>query len=51
MEFPVFYEHFDLRAGDTVQIENPLYDGRKFYIERIKRLDRFRAEVKAIEWW
>jgi hypothetical protein len=51
VEFPVFYEHFDLRAGDTVQIENPLYDGRKFYIERIKRLDKFRAEVKAIEWW
>jgi hypothetical protein len=51
VEFPVFYEHFDLRAGDTIQVENPLYNGRKFYIEEIRRLDRFRATVRAVEWW
>jgi len=49
--FPVFYEHFDLRVGDTIGIENPLYNGRRFYIENISRIDRFRAEIKAIEWW
>lgn len=51
VEFPVFYEHFDLAAGDTVEIENPLYNGRKFYIESIRRLDKFRVVVKAVEWW
>lgn len=50
-EFTVFYEHFDLRAGDTVEIENPLFGGRRFYIETINRLDRFRASVRAVEWW
>ncbi|GAB4389055.1 MAG: hypothetical protein Kow0025_12080 [Thermodesulfovibrionales bacterium] len=51
VEFPVFWEHFDLRPGDTVEIENPLYGGRRFYIERVRRTDRFRAEVSAVEWW
>jgi hypothetical protein len=50
-EFTVFYEHFDLGAGDTVEIENPLFGGRRFYIETISRLDRFRALVRAVEWW
>jgi len=49
--FPVFYEHFDLRVGDTIEIDNPLYGGRRFYIERIRRLDKFRAEIRAAEWW
>jgi hypothetical protein len=34
-----------------VEIDNPLYDGRKFFIERIERLDEFRADVRAVEWW
>jgi len=51
IEFPVFWEHFDLKPGDTVEIENPLYSGRKFYIEEIKRTDPFRATVRAVEWW
>jgi hypothetical protein len=49
--FPVFYEHFDLRVGDTIEIDNPLYGGHRFYIESIRRIDRFSAEIKAIEWW
>jgi hypothetical protein len=48
--FPVFYEHFDLDVGDTIEIENPLFDGTSFTIERIKRLDKFRAEVEALQW-
>jgi hypothetical protein len=51
VEFPVFYEHFDLSAGDTIEIDNPLYGGRKFYIEEIRRMDKFRAVVRAEEWW
>jgi hypothetical protein len=50
VEFPVFWEHFDLEAGDTLEIENPIYNGKKFFIERIDRTDRFRAMVTAREW-
>jgi hypothetical protein len=51
VRFPVFYEHFDLAVGDTIEIDNPLWDGKKFFIEKIRRKDRFRAEVTAVEWW
>jgi len=51
VEFPVFYDHFDLTVGDTIEIDNPLYDGKKFFIEEIKREDKFRAIVRAVEWW
>jgi hypothetical protein len=51
VEFPVFWEHFDLKPGDTIEIENPLFGGRKFFIEEIKRTDPFRAIVRAVEWW
>lgn len=50
-EFPVFYGHFGMSPGDTIEIENLLFGGRKFYIEGIRRLDRFRARVRAVEWW
>jgi hypothetical protein len=51
VEFPVFCEHFDLRLGDTVQIENPLFGGKRFFIERIERDGKHRALVRALEWW
>ncbi|MDP2168406.1 MAG: phage tail protein [Thermodesulfovibrionales bacterium] len=51
VRFTVFWEHFDLNAGDTIEIENTLYDGRKFHIEGVRRLDKWKAEVKAVEWW
>ena len=51
VSFPVFYEHFDLNVGDTIEIDNALYGGRRFFIERIERPDKFRAEIEAIEWW
>lgn len=49
--FPVYWEHFDLGIGDTFDIENPFYNGKKFYIENFNRLDKFRAQVEALEWW
>ena len=49
--FPVFWEHFDLKEGDTFDIDNLLYNAKKFYIERFKRLDKFKAEIEAIEWY
>jgi len=51
VEFPVFYDHFDLTVGDTIELDNPLYDGRKFFIESIRRLDKLRAVATAVEWW
>jgi hypothetical protein len=51
VEFPVFWEHFDLTVGDTFAIDNPLWNGKKFFIEKMDRQDRGRALVTAIEWW
>lgn len=51
VEFTVYYEHFDLGVGDTIEIENPLFGGRKFFIERIERQDAFRALITARQWW
>ena len=49
--FPLFFEHFDLQTGDTVDISGGLFAGRKFYIESFARLDEYRATVTALEWW
>lgn len=49
--FPVFWEHFDLKRGDTFDITNDLYNAKKFYIERISRLDKARLNITAIQWW
>ena len=49
--FPVFWEHFDLGVGDTFDISSGLYNAKKFYIEKFRKLDNFRAEVQALEWW
>ena len=51
VRFPVFWEHFDLQVGDTIEISNDLYDGLKFFIESIERPDRFRALITARQWW
>jgi hypothetical protein len=51
VEFPVFFEHFDLVLGDTIEIDNDLYDGEKYYIQEIRKADKFRATVMAIEWF
>jgi len=51
VEFSVFWEHFDLSVGDTIEIVNPLYNGKKFFIEKTRRLDKARAEIRAVEWW
>jgi len=51
VEFIVFWEHFDLEIGDTFDISNDLYNGKKFYIEKIEYVDKFRMKITAIEWW
>ncbi len=51
VRFPVFWEHFDLDVGDTIEISNDLYDGSLFFIESIQRLDHFRAQITARQWW
>jgi hypothetical protein len=48
--FTVFWEHFDLEVGDTIEIDDELYGGRRFYIEEIERPDRFTARITAREW-
>ncbi len=51
VNFTVFYEHFDLNVGDTISIDNELYNGALFFIERIERPDSFRAKITARQWW
>jgi hypothetical protein len=50
VEFPVFWEHFDLEIGDTFDISNDFYDQKKFYIEKIQRIDKFKVKITALEW-
>ncbi len=49
--FPVFWEHFDLDPGDTVQIDSPLFGGRKLFIEKVERASRAVCLIEALEWW
>ncbi len=51
VQFDIFWEHFDLLVGDTIQVQNELFSGSLFFIEEIKRKDAFRAAVKAVGWW
>ncbi|MCP3680285.1 MAG: hypothetical protein GY782_08570 [Gammaproteobacteria bacterium] len=48
--FPLFYEHFDLELGKTVQITNNLYNNKTLFIEEIMR-NKGIAEIRAIEWY
>ncbi|RJQ44448.1 MAG: hypothetical protein C4538_10540 [Nitrospiraceae bacterium] len=50
VEFPVFWEHFDLDIGDTFDIVNDLYNGKKFYIEKIERISKAKAQITGLEW-
>jgi len=50
-KFPVLWEHFDLKEGMTFDISYPLNNGRKFYIENFRRIDKGKAEIEAVEWW
>ena len=50
IEFPVFWEHFNLERGDTFDIDNDLYDAKKFYLEKIERIDKFKLKISGIEW-
>ncbi len=50
VEFPVFWEYFELERGDTFDISNDLYDAEKFHIEKIKKLDKFKLQITGLEW-
>ena len=48
--FSVYYEHFDLKVGDTFDITNPLYDGVRFFIETINRVSKSEFFITARSW-
>jgi hypothetical protein len=50
IDFLVFWEYLDLERGDTLDISNPLYNGKKFYIERVGRPDKGKVEITGLEW-
>jgi hypothetical protein len=50
VEFSVLWEHLDLQVGDTLQIDNPLFGGKRFFVEAIRR-GKGMALVRASEWW
>ena len=51
VQFDIFWDNFDLAVGQTISIENDIYNGALFFIEEIRRKDAFRARVKATGWW
>jgi predicted ThiF/HesA family dinucleotide-utilizing enzyme len=48
--FDLFWEHFDLSVGDTIDITNDIYNAEKFYIEGITRNNTI-AQITGKEWW
>lgn len=48
--FPIFWEHFNLGVGQTFDITNTLYNGKKFFVERFRRIDQASAMVEGLEW-
>ena len=50
VEFQVFWEHFDLLLGHTFDIDNPLYNAVKFYIEAIDRIDKAQLKITGRQW-
>ncbi|GBD95276.1 hypothetical protein BMS3Abin06_00141 [bacterium BMS3Abin06] len=50
VSFPVFWEHFNLKRGDTFDISNDLYDMIKFYIEEVERVDKAILHITGIQW-
>lgn len=50
VDFPVFWEYFNLERGDTFDISNPLYNAVKFYIERIGRQGKKIVDITGIQW-
>lgn len=51
VNFPILWEHFDLSGGSTFDIDNLLYNARKFFIESFRRSGKGQAEVRGLEWW
>ena len=50
VSFPVFWEHFDLKCGDTFDISNDLYNSTIYYIEEIDRADKATLRIAGIQW-
>lgn len=48
-ELILFYEHNDLEIFDTIQINDEIYNGKKFYITEMRQ-DKTRIKIKALEW-
>lgn len=51
VRFPIFWEHLDLSIGSTFDISSGLYNGKKFFVEKFKRIDAFAGELIALGWW
>ncbi|MBI5634852.1 MAG: hypothetical protein HZA15_15400 [Nitrospirae bacterium] len=47
---PLLWQHFDLRPGDTIDISYPIYDGKKFFIEKVKR-EGAKVTIEGVEWY
>lgn len=48
--FSVWWKHFDRKRGDTFDISNDINNGKKFYIEDIVRIGKFKLGIRALEW-
>jgi hypothetical protein len=53
--FSLFFEHFDLVQGDTIELDSTLFDGEKWFIESFMRdtqgVNKLKFRVKARKWF
>jgi hypothetical protein len=50
VKYPAFFENFDLKQGDTFDIDNLLYDAVKFFIEEVSRNDKGSIMIIGRSW-
>lgn len=51
VKFPIAWDNFALAPGQTIEISDDMFNGKKYMIEPFKRQDQGTGEVEAIEWW
>lgn len=51
VQFTLFWEHFDLDRGDTFDIDNPLYDATKFFIEDYDKKNDGTVKITGLQWY
>ena len=51
VELGVFFEYFGLEVGDTIEVAGGIYAGRRFFIEELRRVDKYTARIRGREWW